>query len=460
MKGHLMSIKTGGPAITQQRLVRTEVPGPESRKLHARRSEAVTAAIPSVLPVYVKAAGGGIIVDVDGNQLIDLASGVGVSTVGNSNPRVVEAVTEQISAFTHTAFFVTPYEGYVEVCEKLNQLTPGTHTKRTALFNSGSEAVENAVKVARKATGRQAIVVLEHAYHGRTNLTLAMTAKASPFKLGFGPLASEVHRVPASYPFRDGLSGEEAAANVISAIESRIGASEVAAIVVEPIQGEGGFITPAPGFLRALQAYARQHGIVTIADEVQSGAGRTGAWFASEHDGFIPDLVASGKGIGGGLPLSAVTGRAELMDAVQPGGLGGTYGGNPAACAAALAAIQEIIGNNLLKKAQMIGQTATSWLLNAQATPGSPIGDVRGRGAMIAMELVHPGTVTPAPELARATARLCHEQGVLVLVTGTFGNVIRLLPPLVIGTDLLQEGLEILTSALATATLELEGVNA
>lgn len=455
-----MTTHHGGPGIEQSRLLRTEIPGPKSRELHARRNEAVTTAIPSVLPVYVTAAGGGILVDADGNQLIDLISGVGVSTVGNSNPKVVEAVSRQVSAFTHTAFFVTPYEGYVEVCEKLNSITPGAHPKRSALFNSGSEAVENAVKVARKATGRQAIVVLEHAYHGRTNLTLAMTAKAAPFKLGFGPLAGEIHRVPASYPYRDGLSGEEAAAQVISAIESRIGASEVAGIVVEPLQGEGGFIVPAPGYLTTLQTFARANGILLIADEVQSGSGRTGHWFASEHEQIVPDLVAIGKGVGGGLPLSAVTGRAELMDAVQPGGLGGTYGGNPAACAAALAAMKEIEESNLLEAARKIGETAISRFQAAQELPGSPIGDIRGRGAMIAIELVEPGTKTPAAELARTAARLCHEQGVLVLVTGTFGNVIRLLPPLVMEQDLLQEGLDVLIDAISAATQELEGTRA
>lgn len=452
-----MTTNTGGPAIAQQRLLRTQIPGPESAKLHARRTEAVTSSIPSVLPIYIKAAGGGILVDADGNQLIDLASGVGVSTVGNSNPKVVHAVTQQINAFTHTAFFITPYEGYVEVCEKLNSITPGTHRKRTALFNSGSEAVENAVKVARKATGRQAIVVLEHAYHGRTNLTLAMTAKAAPFKLGFGPLASEIYRVPASYPYRDGLTGEEAAAQVISAIESRIGASEVAGIVVEPIQGEGGFIVPAPGYLPALQSFAHANGILLIADEVQSGSGRTGRWFASEHEQIVPDILAIGKGVGGGLPLSAVTGRAELMDAVQPGGLGGTYGGNPAACAAALAAIEEITQNGLLEAARKIGETANNRFQAAQEAPGSPIGDIRGRGAMIAIELVEPGTKTPAAELARTAARLCHEQGVLVLVTGTYGNVIRLLPPLVIEQDLLQEGLDVLIESISTAASQLAG---
>ena len=454
-----MTTPTGGPAITQQRIVRTQIPGPESIKYHARRNEAVTSAIPSVLPVYITAAGGGILVDADDNQFIDLVSGVGVSTVGNANPKVVAAVTQQISAFTHTAFFVTPYAGYIEVCEKLNSITPGNHPKRTALFNSGSEAVENAVKVARKATGRQAIVVLEHAYHGRTNLTLAMTAKAAPFKLGFGPLAGEIHRVPASYPYRDGLSGEQAAALVIGAIESRIGAGEVAAIVVEPIQGEGGFIVPAPGYLPALQSYARANGILLIADEVQSGLGRTGDWFASDHEQIVPDLVAIGKGVGGGLPLSAVTGRAELMDAVHPGGLGGTYGGNPAACAAALAAIDEITDNGLLEAARKIGETAISRFQEAQELPGSPIGDIRGRGAMVAIEFVLPGTTTPAPELARTTARLCHEQGVLVLVTGTHGNVIRLLPPLVIGQDLLQDGLDVLINSISTATAEAAGAH-
>ncbi|CAN5887610.1 hypothetical protein BH20ACT6_BH20ACT6_05870 [soil metagenome] len=327
----------------------TEIPGPRSRELHARRGAAVAAGVGSVLPVYVAAAGGGVVVDVDGNSLVDLGSGIGVTGVGNAAPRVVARVQAQTAAFTHTCFMVAPYEGYVQVCEALAELTPGDHVKRSALFNSGAEAVENAVKVARVATGRDAVVVFDHAYHGRTNLTMAMTAKAVPYKHGFGPFAGEVYRAPMSYPFREPvpITGAAAARRATLMIEKSVGADQVACVVVEPVQGEGGFVVPAPGFLPALAGWCRDNDVLLVADEIQSGFCRTGDWFACDHEGVVPDLVTTAKGIAGGLPLAAVTGRADVLDAVPPGGLGGTYGGNPVACAAALGAIDTMREHDL-----------------------------------------------------------------------------------------------------------------
>src|ERR687890_229636 len=344
-------------ALPQRRSLVTEIPGPRSRELHARRTAAVAAGVGSTLPVYVERAGGGVIVDVDGNSLIDLGSGIAVVNVGNSNPLVVDRVSEQVERFTHTCFMVTPYEGYVEVCEALARLTPGDHAKKSALFNSGAEAVENAVKVARHATGRDAVVVFDHAYHGRTNLTMAMTAKSMPYKHGFGPFAGEVYRAPVSYPFREPtpISGAEAAARAIEVIDKQVGADNVACVVIEPVLGEGGFVVPAPGFLGAVADWCREHGVVFVADEIQSGMCRTGAWFACEHEGVVPDLVTVAKGVAGGLPLAGVVGRAEMMDAVHVGGLGGTYGGNPIACAAALAAIDSIEDQDLVGAAVRLG---------------------------------------------------------------------------------------------------------
>jgi 4-aminobutyrate aminotransferase/(S)-3-amino-2-methylpropionate transaminase len=416
----------------------------------ARRSSAVAAGVGTTLPVFVERAGGGVVVDVDGNSLIDLGSGIAVVSVGNAAPRVVEAVQEQVAAFTHTCFMVTPYEGYVAVCEELARVTPGEHAKKSALFNSGAEAVENAVKVARVATGRSAVVVFDHAYHGRTNLTMALTAKAMPYKWGFGPFAGEIYRVPMSYPFRDapGLNGAEAAARAMALVESQVGAANVAAVLVEPIQGEGGFVVPAPGFLPALSEWCRQAGALFVADEVQTGFCRTGDWFACEHEGVVPDLVTTAKGIAGGLPLAALTGRAEVMDAVHGGGLGGTYGGNPVACAAALGAFATMRELDLAGAARRIeGQMLPR--LRALAARHPSIGDVRGRGAMLAVELVRPGTREPDPELTGRIARACHARGVVALTAGTWGNVLRFLPPLVIGQDLLAEALDVLDEAFA-----------
>jgi 4-aminobutyrate aminotransferase/(S)-3-amino-2-methylpropionate transaminase len=416
----------------------------------ARKSAAVAGGVGTTMPVFAAQAGGGVVVDVDGNSLIDLGSGIAVTTVGNSAPRVVAAVQEQVAAFTHTCFMVTPYEGYVAVAEALNRLTPGDHEKRTALFNSGAEAVENAVKIARAHTGRQAVVVFDHAYHGRTNLTMAMTAKSMPYKQGFGPFASEVYRAPLSYPFRDGgLDGATAAARALDVVEKQVGAVNVAAVVVEPIQGEGGFIEPAPGFLPALAAWCRENGVVFVADEVQTGFARTGDLFACDREGVVPDLVVTAKGIAGGLPLSAVTGRAEIMDAPHAGGLGGTYGGNPLACAAALAAIETVEQDGLVERARAV-EAFLKERLHALQARDARVGDVRGRGAMIAVELVRPGTTDPDPDLARAVSAAAHAEGVIVLTCGTYGNVLRLLPPLAIDDTLLGEGLDVLEAAFAS----------
>lgn len=437
-------------AIEQARRLVTPLPGPRSVELMSRRRAAVSAGVGGTMPVFAQRAGGGIVVDVDGNSLIDLGSGIAVTTVGNGNPRVAARIAQQAADFTHTCFMVTPYAGYVEVCEALNRLTPGSHEKRSALFNSGAEAVENAVKIARAATGRQAVVVFEHGYHGRTNLTMALTAKNMPYKQSFGPFAPEVYRMPMSYPFHDGPhSGHEVAGWATSRMEKEIGATNIAAIVLEPIQGEGGFIVPAPGFLADVAAFAAGHGIVFVADEIQSGFCRTGQWFASEHEGVVPDLVTTAKGIAAGLPLAGVTGRADLMDAVHVGGLGGTYGGNPVACAAALGAIEWMIEEDANGRARRIEAVMLEQLRTLQAEH-PVIGDIRGRGAMIAVELTQPGTVTPDAERTAAVARFCHAQGVIVLTCGTYGNVLRFLPPLTIPEHLLLEGLHVVGQGLAS----------
>lgn len=446
----LTTTAIGGPALAQERRIVTAIPGPRSEALMARKNSAVASAVGTTMPVFAQAAGGGVVVDVDDNSFIDLGSGIAVTGVGNSAPRVVEAVQAQVSAFTHTCFMITPYDSYVDVAEKLNELTPGDHEKRSALFNSGAEAVENAVKVARSYTGKQAVVAFDHAYHGRTNLTMALTAKSMPYKSGFGPFASEIYRAPMSYPFRDGLTGAEAAKRAISMIEKQIGASNLAAIIVEPIQGEGGFIVPARGFLPALVEWARANDVVFIADEVQTGFARTGDMFASDHEGIVPDIVVTAKGIAGGLPLSAITGRAEILDATHAGGLGGTYGGNPLACAAALAAIETYVEDDLAGAARLIGDTIVHRFTAAQASDPR-IGDIRGRGAMIAVEFVDPDTNEPDAALTGRVAKACHAAGVIVLTCGTYGNVIRFLPPLSIPVDLLSEGLDVVLSALEHA---------
>ena len=444
--------------LPQERRLVTAIPGPKSQELQARKLGAVAAGVGTTLPVYVTRANGGVLEDVDGNSLIDFGSGIAVTNVGNSAEAVVAKASEQLAAFTHTCFMVTPYEGYVAVAEQLNELTPGDHDKRTALFNSGAEAVENAVKIARAYTKRTAVVVFDHGYHGRTNLTMGLTAKNMPYKQGFGPFAPEIYRVPVAYPYRWLTGAEncaaEAAAQAIEIINKQIGADNVAAIIIEPIQGEGGFIEPAKGFMPAIVEFAKANGIVFVADEIQTGFCRTGQWFACEDEGIVPDLITTAKGIAGGLPLAAVTGRAEIMDAAHAGGLGGTHGGNPVACAAALGAIETMKEQDLVGKAQRIGEVMLG-RLRAMQEKFDVIGDVRGRGAMIAVELVKPGSKEPNPELTAAVAKACHAEGLVVLTAGTYGNVLRFLPPLVIPEHLLTEGLDIIEGAFA-----LQGVTA
>jgi 4-aminobutyrate aminotransferase/(S)-3-amino-2-methylpropionate transaminase len=406
------------------------------------------------IPVVVEKAGGGVIVDIDGNSIIDMGAGIAVVNVGNSADRVVKNVKEQVEAFTHTCFMIAPYLGYIQVCEALNRLTPGDHKKKSALFNSGAEAVENAVKIARNFTKRQAVVVFEHGYHGRTNLTMAMTAKNMPYKDGFGPFTPEVYRMPMSYPYRcDSCSGscqESVLDIVLHKIEKEIGAKNVACIVIEPILGEGGFIVPCKGFLPGLVKFTQENGILFVADEVQTGFARTGQMFACEDESIVPDLIVTAKGIAGGLPLAAVTGRADVMDSIHPSGLGGTFGGSPIACAAALGAIATIEEENLVERANELGLIMRQ-SLEAMKKKYPIIGDVRGRGAMQALELVIPGSKDPNPAALTSVIKYCQQNGVLILSAGTYSNVIRLLPPLVMPEHLLKEALEVLEAGLAQA---------
>jgi 4-aminobutyrate aminotransferase/(S)-3-amino-2-methylpropionate transaminase len=439
--------------VDQQRKLVTPVPGPRSQALHARKNAAVSSGVGVGLPAYVERAGGGILVDVDGNHLIDFGSGIAVTTVGNAAPAVVAGVQQQAADFTHTCFMVTPYEEYVAVCEALAEVTPGDHEKRSALFNSGAEAVENAVKVARTFTGRQAVVAFEHAYHGRTNLTMALTAKSMPYKHGFGPFANEVYRAPMAYPLRWPGGAEHCADQAYDAfvetVHTQVGETNTAAVVIEPIQGEGGFVVPPPGWLRRVADFCSEHGILLIADEIQTGFCRTGDWFACDHEQVVPDLITTAKGMAGGLPLSAVTGRAEVMDAVHSGGLGGTYGGNPVACAAALGAIETMRTEDLCGRAKQIEALFVE-RLELLRSKYDVVAEVRGRGAMLAVELVAgAGDLRPNPTVTAAVNSACHSQGLVTLTAGTFGNVLRFLPPLSSPDHLLREGLDILEDAFA-----------
>ena len=443
---------TSQERLPQTRHLVTEIPGPKSTAAMARRKEAVSAGLGNAIPVIVARAHDAIIEDIDGNRIIDLGAGIGVVTVGNSAPRVVKAVQEAVAQFTHTNFTTAPYMGYIEVCEALNRLTPGKFAKKSILQNSGAEAVENAIKIARHYTKRPAVIVFEHAYHGRTNLTMALTAKNLPYKDGFGPFASEIYRMPMPYSYRwlgnPDTIAEDALDLVIHKIEKEVGAHNIAAILIEPVVGEGGFIVPPVGFMPGLQKFATENKIVFIADEVQSGFARTGKMFAVEHEGMEPDMIITAKGIAGGLPLAAVTARAEIMDSSHVGGLGGTYGGNPIACAAALAVIQMIEDEKLVERAAHVGSILFE-SLNALQTKYPIIGEVRGRGAMVAMELVHAGTKDPNPEAMAKVIKYCQSKGVLILTAGTYGNVIRFLPPVVITDELLKDALGVLAEAFA-----------
>jgi 4-aminobutyrate aminotransferase/(S)-3-amino-2-methylpropionate transaminase len=440
-------------SVPQQRLLVTEIPGPKSKAEIQRRSEEVSGGLGIAYPAVIASTGGAILVDLDGNQIIDMAAGIGVNNVGNSAQRVVDRVIEQVQAFSHTCFTVAPYQGYIDVCAKLNAHTPGTHKKKSVLVNSGAEAVENAVKIARHATKRQAIVVFEHAYHGRTNLTMALTAKNMPYKDGFGPFAGEIYRMPMPYELRwlgdKATITKDALEEVEHKIEKEIGAKNVAAIMIEPIQGEGGFIVPPKGFLPGLSKYCAENGIIFIADEVQTGFARTGNMFAVENENVVPDMIITAKGIAGGMPLAAVTGRAEIMDAIHVSGLGGTYGGNPVACAASLGVFETIEEDGLIQRAREVGELLGS-SLRALAAKYPIIAEVRGRGAMQAIELVMPGSLDPNSEAMTKVINYCAKKGVLLLSAGTYSNVIRFLPPIVISDELLLDAMSVLDEAFAS----------
>ena len=440
-------------SVPQQRLLVTEIPGPKSKAEIQRRSEEVSGGLGIAFPAVIASTGGAILVDLDGNQIIDMAAGIGVNNVGNSAQRVIDRVIEQVQAFSHTCFTVAPYQGYIDVCAKLNAHTPGTHKKKSVLVNSGAEAVENAVKIARHATKRQAIVVFEHAYHGRTNLTMALTAKNMPYKEGFGPFASEIYRMPMPYELRwlgdKATITADALEEVAHKIEKEIGAHNVAAIMIEPIQGEGGFIVPPKGFLPGLSKYCAENGIIFIADEVQTGFARTGNMFAVEHENVVPDMIITAKGIAGGMPLAAVTGRAEIMDAIHVSGLGGTYGGNPVACAASLGVFETIEQDGLIERAREVGKILGHALCEL-ASKYPIIAEVRGRGAMMAIELVKPGSLDPNSDAMTKVINYCAKKGVLLLSAGTYSNVIRFLPPIVISDELLLDAMSVLDEAFAS----------
>ena len=436
--------------------LKTSVPGPKSRALMDRRSEAVPRGLSHATPVYVARARDAWLEDVDGNRFVDLAGGIGCLNVGHLNPRVISAINLQTQDFLHTCVQVTPYESYVSLAERLNQITPGKFAKKTLLLNTGAEAVENAVKIARAYTGRPGVIAFEDAFHGRTFMAMALTSKTHPYKNGFAPFPSDIHRVPYAYCYRCSYSMQYPSCDLYCArhLEDtfrRVAAAEdIAALIVEPVLGEGGFVTPPPEFFAILMEICSKHGIVFIADEVQSGFGRTGKMFACEHYGIEPDIVVTAKSLGGGLPLAAVTGRAEIMDAPGVGGLGGTFTGNPLACAAANAVLDAFQERDLLERANCIGERfearASKW-----ADRFDLIGEVRGLGAMRALELVNSReTREPAADATKKIAQYCYEHGVITITAGTYGNVIRLLMPLVITNEQIDEGLDVVEAALAS----------
>ncbi len=439
---------TDSISITQEPRVVTEIPGPRSRELHARRQAVVPPGVHSVMPVYIERAHGSILVDVDGNQIVDVCGGIGVTTIGHTDDAVVAAATEQLSKVTHTLFTMTPYEPYVEVAEHLAKHFPGEGQFKTLLMNSGAEAVENGVKIARKYTGRPGVAVLEHAYHGRTMLTSSMNFKGAPYAAGYGPRAGDIYKAPNSYPLRDGLSGAEAAARTIAYLEKVAGAEDLACLVVEPVQGEGGFVVPAEGYLPALAQWCRDNGIVFIADEVQAGMARTGTVFSIEQFGVQPDIILSAKGIAGGLPLAGITGRAEIMDSSQPGGLGGTFGGNPVSCAAAVAVFEQIEREGLLARAKHIEEVFGAGLRELAAKYDA-IAEVRGLGAMLAIEVVKPGTLEHDADLVSRVIDRAAQQGVLLLSAGAYSNVIRFLPSLQFTDELIAVVVRVLDEAFA-----------
>jgi 4-aminobutyrate aminotransferase / (S)-3-amino-2-methylpropionate transaminase / 5-aminovalerate transaminase len=448
----------GIEAMSSIRL-KTEIPGPNSRALTARRSQAIPRGVYASTPLFIRHAEGAMLEDVDGNRLIDLGGGIGCANVGHRNPRVLSALRGQLDAFLHLCFQVTGYESYVAVAEKLNQLTPGKFAKKTFLVNSGAEAVENAVKIARAFTGRPAVLSVEDGFHGRTMMGLSLTSKTHPYKEGFGPFLPDVYRIPFGVPANSRLSNREAMTTgqvndlLDQTFRRLVAAESVAAIVVEPVLGEGGFVVPPAGFLPALAQICRDRGIVFVADEVQTGFGRTGELFACSHFGIEPDLILTAKSLGGGMPLAAITGRAEIMDAPGPGGLGGTFGGNPACCAAALAVFEEFADGQLLSRARSLGEQfqrqAASW-----QRQHAFIADVRGVGAMQAMEFVD-ASGAPCAKAAKKLVHHCLQHGVLVLNAGTYDNIVRLLMPLTISDEEFNQSLQVLEDGLSAVASEL-----
>ena len=440
----------------------TPIPGPKSQALTARRQQAVPRGVPATTPIAVVQADNAVLTDADGNRLIDFGGGIGVVNAGHRNPRVVEAVRAQLDHFTHVCFPVSMYEPYIELAERLNRLTPGAHAKKTFFVNSGAEAVENAVKAARRFTGRQAIVCFEHGFHGRTYMGMTLTAKVNPYKQGFGPFAPEVYRIPFPYCYRCACGGTAAGRPagrcgmadrtwLDQLFAGIVDPGSVAAIIMELEVGEGGFIPAPVEYIQTLAQFAKDHGILFIADEIQTGFGRTGKLFACEHYGLVPDLITTAKSLAGGLPLAAVTGRADVLDASQPGGLGGTYGGNPLACAAALAVLEVMERENIAARGAAIGERIrrrfTAWQGRYPV-----IGDVRGLGAMVAMELVKDaGSKAPSKELTSKLQAEALKRGVILLSAGTLGNVIRVLVPLTVEDEVLDEGLDAMEAALAAA---------
>ena len=437
--------------------LQTPIPGPRSKQLAARRAQAVPRGVSQLTPVFVSRSQGAVIEDVDGNRFLDFAGGIGCLNAGHSNPGVVAALHAQADRFLHTCFMVTPYESYVRLAEKLNALAPGGTPKKTLLLNSGAEAVENAIKIARAFTRRPAVICFEDAFHGRTLLTLSLTSKTHPYKAGFEPFASDIYRVPYAYCHHCSYSLTypecklHCAAHLEDTFQRVVAAESVAAIIVEPVLGEGGFVVPPAGWLSAVAEICRKHGILLIADEVQTGFGRTGKMFAIEHEPLEPDLLLTAKSLGGGLPLAAVTGKAEIMDYTVPGALGGTFGGNPLACEAALAAIEAIENGGLCARAVQLGKLfrnrALAWRQRF------PIRDVRGSGAMQACELAD-------AESTKALVKYCYEHGLILVTAGTYGNVIRILMPLVVTDDQMHEALDVMEAGLTATNLDRTKVGA
>ena len=437
-------------ATTRSIDVRTEIPGPRSQEILERLERVVASPLAVNMPIVAAEARGALLTDVDGNTFVDFTGGVGVLNVGHSHPHVVAAAQEQLARFAHTDFTIVPYEVYVEAAERLLAVAPFSGPAKAAFFNSGAEAVENAVKIARLATGRKGVIAFSGAFHGRTLMAVSLTSKVHPYKAGLGPFSAEVYRAPFPNAYR-GPDAKTALAALEAMFETQVAPEDVAAIVFEPQQGEGGFVPAPQEFVEGLRRIADEHGIVLVADEVQTGFGRTGRMFAMEHFGVEPDLITVAKSIAGGLPLSGVLGKAAIMDAPHEGAIGGTYVGNPVALAAAVAVLDVIEQEALVERAVVVGEIVRARMLDWQRR-WPAIGDVRGLGAMLALELVRdPATKEPAPELASAVVETAMRQGLLLLKAGVYGNCIRVLCPLVVSDAELDEALAVWESALETA---------